>query len=418
MLSQEDIYQLLFKEEWKKILDILYSHKKDIPNDTLLEFAARTFEGAFFQKIDKIASSDTKVLEYLDTLYILHHGNFYKLSDLNYKLLVLELAKRKPLNEAINYAKLIPDDGIAKDIIDRYNRTIEVDNDKKGLPVDNVTWTTVFNQVFDLINDKDDAATYISGPKFISIIKEFIPYFPDYTQFIDIRNKEGKSTTRKIYYYDILFSLDAINQQKVIHRILDLVRPFNPLKVSDIDTVLGNKKGKNIEKKPELPADKGEHPIVFISYSWDDEEHKKWVLDLANKLRENGIDVILDRYYLSAGKSVTYFVENSIKRADRIIIVYTPNYKLKADKRTGGVGYEYSIINSGLYQNQTDSDKIIPIIRRGTVDESIPTFMTQFIHIDMRNDSNYDNSYTDLIREIFNEPAIVMPSIGVKPKFS
>ena len=30
---------------------------------------------------------------------------------------------------------------------------------------------------------------------------------------------------------------------------------------------------------------------VFISYSWDTEEHKKWVLDLANKLVKEGVNV-------------------------------------------------------------------------------------------------------------------------------
>ena len=39
-------------------------------------------------------------------------------------------------------------------------------------------------------------------------------------------------------------------------------------------------------------------PTVFISYSWDDEFHKGWVRELADKLIENGIDVYLDQYDL------------------------------------------------------------------------------------------------------------------------
>ena len=37
-------------------------------------------------------------------------------------------------------------------------------------------------------------------------------------------------------------------------------------------------------------------PRVFISYSHDSDEHAARVLDLANALRRDGIDVILDRY--------------------------------------------------------------------------------------------------------------------------
>jgi hypothetical protein len=36
-------------------------------------------------------------------------------------------------------------------------------------------------------------------------------------------------------------------------------------------------------------------PRVFISYSWDDEDHKRWVRDLAARLRTHGIETLLDQ---------------------------------------------------------------------------------------------------------------------------
>jgi hypothetical protein len=42
-------------------------------------------------------------------------------------------------------------------------------------------------------------------------------------------------------------------------------------------------------------------PKVFISYSHDSQEHKKWVLDLATRLRNNGVDAIIDQWELRAG---------------------------------------------------------------------------------------------------------------------
>ncbi|WP_118974078.1 toll/interleukin-1 receptor domain-containing protein [Taibaiella koreensis] len=156
---------------------------------------------------------------------------------------------------------------------------------------------------------------------------------------------------------------------------------------------------------------------VFISYSWDNDAHKQWVLDLANLLIKNGIDVILDRYELSAGKSLQHFIENAVSESNRIIIVYTPNYKLKADKREGGVGYEYSIINIGLYKDITGQGKIIPILRQGSIASSIPEFMQQFIHIDFSNDRKFSENYEELLREIYKEPKIKKPQIGEKPNF-
>lgn len=208
--------------------------------------------------------------------------------------------------------------------------------------------------------------------------------------------------------------LDESNRIDFINRILEMVEPFEKEKVIPIKALI---KAENPTiKKPEQETVKVDVETVFISYSWDTEEHKNWVLDLANRLVKEGVNVILDRYELRPGKSLSHFVETAIKKADRILIVFTPNYKLKAEKRAGGVGYEYSIMNSELYKNQTNNEKIIPVLRNGASADSIPEFMQQYIHIDMRNDDNYENSYTDLLREIYDEPEIVKPEMELKGK--
>lgn len=45
-------------------------------------------------------------------------------------------------------------------------------------------------------------------------------------------------------------------------------------------------------------------PKVFISYSHDSQQHKDWVLRLANELRTNGIDAKLDQWDLSPGQDI------------------------------------------------------------------------------------------------------------------
>ena len=42
-------------------------------------------------------------------------------------------------------------------------------------------------------------------------------------------------------------------------------------------------------------------PTVFISYSWDDDEHKRWVKDFADKLLSDGVNAVVDQYDLSLG---------------------------------------------------------------------------------------------------------------------
>jgi hypothetical protein len=415
MLSQEKIYQYLYVENWAEILKILHEKGEEIEDDILLKSASKIFEIEFLSKIKGYDISRKDITDNLETLHALHLRNFYKLSDENYKTLILEIVKRKNLNDALFYAKFLPNEEICKNIIqqNRIQKSKKVKISQREDMVLPLNWLETYNRIFELINNQGNTATYFSGPRFIDTVRVFEPYFPDYSQFINQRNLEGKSTSRKIFYYDILLSLSDESRSKTINRILEITKPFEHEKVSQIENILGNKSDNfKIEE-----SGNNKNPSVFISYSWDDETHKEWVLELAKKLCSDGINVILDRFFLKPGANLPHFVENNISKADRIIIIFTKNYKLKADRRTGGVGYEYSIMNVDLYKNQTSNEKIIPILREGSTDESIPTFMQQFIHIDTRNDENFENSYNDLIREIYNEPKIQKPVIGAKPKF-
>jgi hypothetical protein len=158
------------------------------------------------------------------------------------------------------------------------------------------------------------------------------------------------------------------------------------------------------------------HKTVFISYSWDDEIHKEWVLNLANGLVTNGVDVLLDQYDLSAGHEMTYFMEKAMT-ADKVVVILTPNYKLKADKREGGVGYEYSLLTKEFYDKEPDKSRIIPVLRIGDKDVSCPTFVQTRIFHDMREDNKFDSKFFELIKVIINKPLVTKPPLGKLPTF-
>jgi hypothetical protein len=158
-------------------------------------------------------------------------------------------------------------------------------------------------------------------------------------------------------------------------------------------------------------------PTVFISYSWDNEAHKEWVLNLANRLtEEGGAYVILDRYDLTAGKAMTHFMEKAVNLSDKVLLIMTPNYKIKADNRIGGVGYEYSMVSQELYEKQ-DNNKFIPIRRLGKFEECAPSFLKQYVSHDMTNDPSFEMDLKYLIRIIYDEPEIKRPTTGARPSF-
>lgn len=158
---------------------------------------------------------------------------------------------------------------------------------------------------------------------------------------------------------------------------------------------------------------------IFISYSWDNNAHKQWVLQLANYLIEKGgCDVTLDQYDLSTGGNMTHFMERSVEEADKVLLIMTPNYKVKADGRQGGVGMEYSMISQGLYTIQSGNDKFLPILRSGSITTSAPTYIQTTIYHDMSNDLLLDKSSFELLRIIHNQPKLIKPVRGNKPNFS
>ena len=142
---------------------------------------------------------------------------------------------------------------------------------------------------------------------------------------------------------------------------------------------------------------------VFISYSWDSEEHKKWVLSLAVFLKENDVEVIIDRYDLLPGDRLPLFMEKSISESDYVLIICTPKYKEKADKRNGGVGYESNIITGELVTTNNER-KFIPIIRFGNFENSMPRYLSGKYGINLKDDNNeYENELNDLLATVKNE---------------
>ncbi|WP_281846766.1 toll/interleukin-1 receptor domain-containing protein [Olleya namhaensis] len=162
-----------------------------------------------------------------------------------------------------------------------------------------------------------------------------------------------------------------------------------------------------------------EKPLnIFISYSWDNDAHKDWAVKLANYLIEKGgCDVTLDQYDLSTGGNMVHFMEKAVVEADKVLLILTPNYKLKADGRQGGVGMEYSMISQGLYTMQSDNKKFLPILRAGSLVESAPTYVQTTIYHDMTNDLLFDKTAFDLLRVIYDKPKLVKPKRGSVPDF-
>lgn len=146
----------------------------------------------------------------------------------------------------------------------------------------------------------------------------------------------------------------------------------------------------------------GRSPKVFISYSWDDDNHRKWVRDFATRLRGDGIDAILDRWQVVPGDQLPAFMERAVRESDFVLCVCTPRYKEKSDMRSDGVGYEGDIITGEVFANHNPR-KFIPVLRRGKWEHAAPSWLLGKYYIDLCGDPYGEENYADLLRTFFDE---------------
>ena len=157
-----------------------------------------------------------------------------------------------------------------------------------------------------------------------------------------------------------------------------------------------------------------EPPKVFISYSHDSPEHKRWVLELGKKLVEKGVYAILDQWDLRLGGDLTLFIEHGIRDSDRVLVICTDQYVRKANAGEGGVGYERLIVTAQLAQN-IGTDKFIPIIRQASGEEKTPTFLGTRVYADFRDDSQFDAEFDKLLHELYGVSVEERPALGESP---
>jgi len=155
------------------------------------------------------------------------------------------------------------------------------------------------------------------------------------------------------------------------------------------------------------------NPKAFISYSWDNEDHKKWVKALAARLRSDGINVILDRWSVNPGGQLPEFMERAVRDNDYVLIVCTPNYKDKSNNRAGGVGYEGDIMTAEVLVYGND-EKFIPLQRLGEWETCAPSWLLGKYRIDFRGEPYSEDTYTELLEFLFGRREKA-PQLG-KPK--
>lgn len=121
-------------------------------------------------------------------------------------------------------------------------------------------------------------------------------------------------------------------------------------------------------------------PWVLISYQHEPDwpQRADRVLAFANRLRANGIDVIIDQYVTAPPEGWPTWCAREIQGADFVLMVCTETYyrtlrydDLAASDR--GMLWETRIIRELLYDESFEASKFIPVLFADGTTKHIPS---------------------------------------------
>lgn len=151
---------------------------------------------------------------------------------------------------------------------------------------------------------------------------------------------------------------------------------------------------------------------VFISYSHDSAGHKVRVLEMANRLRAEGIDARLDRYVSFPAEGWPRWMRSQLEQADAVLIVCTAIYRERFDgadatEKGAGARWEGLILTQELYEGQSRNQaRFIPVLFEDTPTDAIPIALRPFTHF--RLPGHYDALY----RVLTDQPDVEVPAVG------
>ncbi|MBR2463899.1 MAG: toll/interleukin-1 receptor domain-containing protein [Clostridia bacterium] len=147
---------------------------------------------------------------------------------------------------------------------------------------------------------------------------------------------------------------------------------------------------------------------VFLSYSWDSDAHREWVVKIANTLRNPyGFDARCDG--TRTIDDLNRMMVEEIRDSDKIIVVATRQYAEKADGIKGGVGTETQLLFNYFVKNPS---KIVVIKKEDT---ELPFYLNGFQYIDFTQ-GDFVKNIEQLVLKLQDSPQYEPAPIAKNPK--
>ncbi len=201
--------------------------------------------------------------------------------------------------------------------------------------------------------------------------------------------------------------------------IYKVISEESEFQTTPIDTY---RKKVSLKKDVKMDKNKRKTTSVFVSYCWESEKYKEQVISFINFLRENGFAADMDIKFMQEESSVDFnrIMHKGIMKYDKVIVLLSKNYKVKAETFEGGVGKEYRFILNDIEKNP---NKYILAsfleLTKKSIDKIAPIEFAGREIVDLSKDENDDfenlfGKLTESQKYVFSEIAFETPIVEQK----
>jgi hypothetical protein len=100
-----------------------------------------------------------------------------------------------------------------------------------------VNWIAAYNYLFAALNS-ENKALYVGGSTFCRMVQQVDQGSPSYQQLLALRQQQGKSTSRKDFYWDLIQGLPEDQRFRLYRMFVDHIEPHDKASAENVRNII------------------------------------------------------------------------------------------------------------------------------------------------------------------------------------
>ena len=101
-----------------------------------------------------------------------------------------------------------------------------------------VNWIAAYNYLFASLNSSENKELYVGGATFCRMVQQVDPGSPSYQQLLPLRQQQGKSSSRKDFYWDLIQGLPEEQRLRLYRVFVDHIEPHDKAAADNIRNIV------------------------------------------------------------------------------------------------------------------------------------------------------------------------------------